>query len=191
MGDAAGGVNVQRSYDNFDVTLASMPDLNAVIRERHARGVDWFGLTRYELRWAVPVDSRGGCRLQAAGVELSVKVTLPRLAPGIRLSGHDDIRWRELAEHVERHEAEHVRIATDGAYDVLDAIRGADCKTWRARAQEAFRQMDLRQRDFDRGDRSANRSQVARAVEPDMRPREVRTAEEELNGSPVEWTVGN
>ena len=168
-----------------------MPQLNTVIRERRARGVDWFGQTRAKLRWSVLTDSRGGCRLRSARVDLSLTVVLPRLAPGVRLGGRDDLRWRELVEHIEDHEAEHVRIATDGAYRVFDAIRESDCRTWSARAQQEVRRMNQRQAEFDRTDSASGASQFTRAIEPDARPREEQRREEELNGVPVEWMVGN
>ena len=168
-----------------------MPELATVVRERRARGVDWFGQMRARLRWSVLTDSRGGCRLPSARVDMSITVVLPRLAPGVRLSGRDDIRWRELVEHIEDHEAEHVRIATDGAYRVLDAIHDADCRTWSARAMQAVRRMNQLQAEFDRTDSTSNRSQFTRAIEPDMRSEEEQSRERELNGVPVEWTVGN
>jgi predicted secreted Zn-dependent protease len=157
-----------------------MPQLDAVVRERRAHGVDWFGLTRTRLSWSVPVDSRGGCRLSSGSVDLSLTVVLPRLAPGVRLSARDEIRWRELAEHVEQHEVEHVRISTEGAYRVLEAIQNADCTTWDVRAQREVRRMNLLQADFDRAESAGTRTQFTRAI-----------ADEELNGRPVEWTVGN
>jgi predicted secreted Zn-dependent protease len=189
--ERAGGVHVERNEEYFDVTLATMPQLATVVRERRARGVDWFGLTKANLRWSVMVDDRGGCRLQSARVDLSLTVVLPRLAPGIRLGGRDDVRWRELVEHVERHEAEHVRIATDGAYRVLDAIQGSSCKAWRAAAEREVRLMNQRQAEFDRADTEAGRAEFTRAVEPDTRSPEEQSREQELNGRPVEWTVGD
>jgi predicted secreted Zn-dependent protease len=185
------GVRVARSNEYFDVTVATMPQLDAVVRERHARGVDWFGLTRTRLSWSVPVDSQGGCRLSSASVDLSLTVVLPRLAPGVRLSERDGIRWRELARHVEQHEAEHVRISTEGAHRVLAAIRNADCRTWGARAQQEVRRIDLLQAEFDRSDTAGAQASFTRAIAPNARPDEAPTADEELNGRPVEWTVGN
>jgi len=185
------GVRVERSNSYFDVTVASMPQLDAVIRERRAHGVDWFGLTRTRLSWSVPVDNQGGCRLRSASVDLSLTVVLPRLAAGVQLSERDRIRWRELAQHVEQHEAEHVRISTEGAYRVLDAIRTGDCRTWGERAQREVRRIDLLQAEFDRADSTGAQASFTRAIQPNARPDEVPTADEELNGRPVEWTVGD
>ncbi len=129
----------------------------------------------------VPIDRRGGCRLNDAEVDLSITVIMPRLAPGIRLSARDEQYWRQMEGVLAAHEEEHVQIAMDGAQRILGAIHNSSCGSWKSDAANETAALNGRQSEHDLQTDHGRRSKVQHVSQ--------RSPDDALNGTPVDWTV--
>jgi predicted secreted Zn-dependent protease len=179
---AAGpGVHVERRVEYYELPGSTLAELRRAWNARLASGVDWAGRTEGSIRFTVPEDGRGGCRLGDARVYLTLTVVLPNLAPGVRLSAGDSQPWRNLENVIADHEEEHVRIAKDGAERILRAIQNSRCSAWRSDAAAEFKALEARQKAFDL-ESARGRRRLVEHLDPS-------TPAGDLNGHPVEWTV--
>jgi len=187
------GVSIERRTEYFDVGIAKLSDIDAFFRERRTRGVHWFAQTRPQARWSVLYDGRGVCHLETARVAMTITLVLPRLPQGVKLSPTETRNWRELTASVRAHEDEHARIAENGAYEALAAIRGSTCAGWRADATAVWDRTNRRQDDFDRSDYDHGQATYRRTLYgEEQRPDRSGSAtppSDHVNGVPVEWSV--
>lgn len=76
------------------------------------------GLTRYTFRTQYQYDYKvedglAIIRLTAFTVDWTHEITLPTLAPGLRLSPRESGRWKQFIEQLQAHEEGHVAISSD------------------------------------------------------------------------------
>jgi predicted secreted Zn-dependent protease len=89
------------------------------------------------------LDSGKYCRLANFRVDANFVMTLPKLAPGVRLSAATNARWRRFAAFVRRHEERHRKIwmgCLDRAERQALKLRISDCSQLDAAVEKVFRQ---------------------------------------------------
>lgn len=142
------------AFRYYDVSGRTGQEVAASLRRNALRrpdGQSASGLTRwgYSFRWGEYSD-RHGCRIRDPRNDVSITVTLPRLASADRLAPRDRAWWDDYRRTIERHEAGHARIALDHAGDFARAAEGARCGEIKTIAARVMERAGRLQADYDR-----------------------------------------
>jgi predicted secreted Zn-dependent protease len=81
------------------------------------------GLTTWALHWTFSYDeSRGGCSVRNATIEVEAVVMLPQLQDAEALSAEEFNLWQSYQDKLRAHEEGHVNIYLTGAHDLRDQV---------------------------------------------------------------------
>lgn len=113
--------------------------------ERHDAQTQW----RYSTRWRG--RSGGQCLAETSEVTAAITVILPDLEDPDRLGREDRAAWDRYFAALEHHEANHVRIANEGAAQVQAAMRAAgSCDDMQAAVRRVGDMISAASEDYDR-----------------------------------------
>lgn len=103
----------------------------------------FFGLTQTELDVRYdPVEVSGGCLIEDTEVDLALLVTMPEWVPGAGAAPDLQRQWGRFRRALAAHEAEHVRIADEGAEASYRAVAGLFRPTCEKAVEEARRRLE-------------------------------------------------
>ncbi len=124
----------------YDVVGDTADELRAQLDALGPVGSDgerWDAVCNWDYWWSWPAAPGGGCDLAAATVTYEVRVTFPRWSPPAGAPPDLVARWTGFVQALAAHELGHVDRAIAGVAWVEEALRGADCDTANAAAEEA------------------------------------------------------
>ena len=138
----AGIPNVERQY--YDVRGNNLFEIRRALNQARPRdpndglGVD--ALSSWYIEWRWP-GGANGCDLANAELRFRARIRMPRLVETADTPEALRRRWRNYANALEAHEANHIRHAWDNRGRVLAAIRASSCANANRDAQGAIAQL--------------------------------------------------
>jgi predicted secreted Zn-dependent protease len=138
----AGISNVERQY--YEVSGDSLFAIRRALNQARPRdpndglGVD--ALSSWYIDWRWP-GGAGGCDLADAELRFRARIRMPRLVETPDTPEAVRLRWRNYANALEAHEANHIRHAWDNRGRVLAAIRASSCANANRDAQAAIAEL--------------------------------------------------
>jgi predicted secreted Zn-dependent protease len=97
--------------------------LDRLAPESDDSGQRFDGLTTWALRWGFSYDqSRGGCSLRNATIEVEAVITLPELLDAEVLPAEEFDLWQDYHEKLRAHEDGHVNIYLTAARDLREQV---------------------------------------------------------------------
>jgi predicted secreted Zn-dependent protease len=125
------------AYEYYTVAGRSAAELhnNMIRRGPHLSGKNAYALTTMKSAQTGKLVQGKTCRASDYNVNMSFRMRLPRLRPGVKLSGAERGRWNAFAAFVRNHEETHRAIWLGCANEMERRVRtisAKSCGAWEA-----------------------------------------------------------
>jgi predicted secreted Zn-dependent protease len=160
----AGLPNVAVAY--YDIDATDPAGIRAQLDERGPRfkGKQFAAITNWYYRWSWDDGAFGRCGTANAKVTLESNVLLPRLVHIDSVDPAVARAWHSFFDALTRHEAGHVRLASEGRAVVADAVRSSSCGDANAAGRSAIQALDKTQAEYDLRTRHGRRDGAFLAI---------------------------